>query len=739
MKKYSLFLLLLIGAAGSFAQRVSGTVYELSNGEKRVLPGVNIYWMGTQQGTASDENGKFEIANKDSRHMLVFSFVGYKTDTLHIHEGKNIDVILSENRELGEVKVVQKDHGTYISQIDPIYTEKIGGAELHKAACCNLSESFETNPSVDVSYNDAITGTKQIKMLGLTGLYTSLQTENYPNLRGLATNYGLTYIPGPWMESIQVSKGASSVVNGYESITGQINVEYKKPDNGELLHLNLFGADDGKMEFNANSGIKLSKRVSTGIFLHAENISKKTDHNHDGFLDHPLTEQYHLINRWKYTSGNGYIAQAGVDLLDEERIGGQLDYSKGASQGAGKPYGSFIDNQRASVFFKTGYAWPSAHSKSVGFVSNAAWHKTDAVFGQKNYSADETNLYANLIYTSAFSEHPEHLFTTGFSYYFDRIDQTFLTNKYSHEESVPGLYFEWTHKRGGLYTLMAGIRADFHNLFGTFYTPRFHFRYAPTERLTIRASAGKGYRTANLLAENNYLLFSSRDFSFTDVRMLENAWNFGASVVQKYQLWGRDLSLGAEFYRTSFIDQLVVDTESSGSEIRFYPLNGKSYANSYQLDLKYQPIDGLDLTLAYRGNDVKQTIGGQLLEKPLTSRYKGLFTVNYTTPRKSWMFDYTWQLNGGGRIPQTPGMPAMYQPEKEFAAFTVMNAQVTKYFKNWSVYLGAENLTNFSMNHPVIGAEDPNGPWFDATKIWGPVLGRKIYTGLRYTINKNAH
>lgn len=741
MKKYSLIFILLIWSAVGFAQKINGTVYEFNDGNKQVLPGVNIFWMGTQQGTSSDSNGKFEIVNKNNHHMLVFSFVGYKNDTIHVHDGdgKNLEIILSENRELGEVRVVEKDRGNYISQIDPIYTEKITGAELHKAACCNLSESFETNPSVDVSYSDAVTGSKQIKLLGLTGLYTSLQTENYPNLRGLATNYGLTYIPGPWMESIQVSKGASSVVNGYESITGQINVEYKKPDSGELLHLNVFAADDGKMEFNANSSHRVSDKLSTGIFFHAEDISREIDHNHDGFLDHPLSEQYHFINRWKYSTKQGYIAQAGIDLLTEERIGGQLGYKKGSAQGLGNPYGSFIDNQRASMFFKTGYAWPGQHNKSIGFVSNAAFHNTDAAFGKSNYSADETNLYANLIYSSAFSVQPEHLFTLGASYYYDRMNQTFLAKDYSHQESVPGLYFEWTHKQGGLYTLMAGVRADFHNLFGTFYTPRFHFRYAPSEHLTIRTSAGKGYRTANILAENNYLLSSSRSFRFDEIRMLENAWNFGGSVTQQYQLWGRDFSMGAEFYRTSFIDQLVVDTESSATEILFYPLDGKSYANSYQLDVKYQPFDGLDVTVAYRGNDVKQTIGGQLLEKPLTSRYKGLLTLNYTTPGKSWMFDYTWQLNGGGRIPQTPGAPAMFQPEKEFNSFTVMNAQVTKYFKKWSVYLGAENLTNFSMDHPVIGAEDPNGPWFDATKIWGPVLGRKIYAGLRFTINKNAH
>ncbi len=739
MKKHIFGLFLLLQAGNILAQTVSGRVYGLDDGHKEPLPGVNIIWMGTDHGTATDIDGHFELENKHGHHMLVFSFVGYETDTLHVKQEHNLEVILSENRELGEVTVVEKNHGNYLSKVNPIYTQKINGHELHKAACCNLSESFETNASVDVSYTDAVTGTKQIKLLGLTGLYTSLQTENYPNLRGLATNYGLTYIPGPWMESIQVSKGASSVVNGYESITGQINVEYKKPDTEEKLHLNLFAGDDSKLEFNANAATKVSEHVSTGIFFHAEDISKENDHNHDGFLDHPLTEQYHFINRWKYSGHNGYIAQAGVNLLQEERTGGQAGYREGGLQEVGHPYGSYIDNKRGELFFKTGYAWGEEQNTSFGFVSNAAFHSTDATFGANTYNADEKNIYANLIFASLFSEEPEHHFTTGVSYYYDKIDETLNDADYSHYESVPGIFFEWTHKKGHLYTLMAGIRADFHNLFGTFYTPRFHFRYAPTEHFTLRTSAGKGYRTTNLISENNYLLSSSRSLNFTDEVMQENAWNFGASAVQTIHLFERELSIGAEFYRTSFIDQLVADMENSATEILFYPLDGKSYANSYQVDIKYQPVNGFDLTLAYRGNDVKQTIGGELHEKPLTSRYKGLVTLNYTTAQKNWMFDYTLQLNGGGRIPQTPEAPAVYNQHNEFSSFTVMNAQVTKYFRNWSIYLGGENLTNFTMDHPVIGSEDPYGPWFDATKIWGPVLGRKIYAGIRFTLNKHDH
>ena len=671
--------------------------------------------------------------------MLVFSFVGYTVKVLHIHDTEPIEIVLEPNLEIDEVTVVEKDRGTYLSVINPIQTENIGGAELHKAACCNLAESFETNPSVDVSYSDAVTGAKQIRLLGLEGIYSLLQVENLPNLRGLATNFGLTYIPGPWMESIQVSKGAASVLNGYESIAGQINAEFKKPDSQEKLFLNTFASAHGKFEFNGNTNIKFrGDKLTTGLFIHASDLSKKNDENNDGFLDDPLSKQVQVFNRWKFNNQKGLMAQVGLTFLYEDRLGGQTAFERGMEPATSNPYGINIKTNRFEGFFKTGYVFPDSRI-AIAWLSNFSRHETNSFYGLNEYDATETRFYGSAVLTCDLDMAAYHTLNAGFSFIYDSFAEKLYRNTIERTEQVPGIFAEYTYKPGEKLTYMAGIRVDFNNLFGTFFTPRMHLRYKAGEHITIRASAGKGYRTANVLSENSFLLASARPIQWSDNVFQEKAWNYGIAFIQNYTLLGRDLQINAEYFRTDFQSQLVIDRESSASHFILAPLDGKSYANSIQFDVRWQPVERLDMLLAYRVNDVKQTIGGKLLEKPLTSRYKGLINFNYTTRLKKWMFDYTIQFNGGGRIPRHPveGMELIgISPDYyEFSPYSVMNAQVTKYFRYWNIYIGSENLANFKQQNPVEGAGNPFGQGFDATNVWGPVLGRRIYVGLRFNLN----
>lgn len=740
MRYFGIFLIILLPLF-SISQVLEGTVYGHSEHGPQPLPGVNIYWQNTSRGVASFNDGTFKIKKEQKDHILILSFVGYEQKEIHVHDMTPVEVVLEPNLELGEVEVVHKNRGTYLSKIDAIHTEHIHGAELHKAACCNLAESFETNPSVDVSYSDAVTGAKQIRLLGLEGTYSLLQLENMPNLRGLATNYGLTYIPGPWMESIQVSKGAASVLNGYESISGQINAEYKKPDSQEKLSLNTYAGTSGRMEFNGNGNIRVFKdKLTTGVFFHASDLSKRNDVNDDGFLDEPLARQVQFMNRWKFNNHKGFMAQAGFSLLDESRLGGETAFEKGMTPLVTNPYGINIETSRLEGFFKTG--WVSENEMTaLAWLSNFSRHETNSFYGINHYDAGETRFYGSAVLTRSFDDHGHHSVNTGFSYIYDSFDETLYNIDDIHTEKVPGLFAEYTFKPGHNMVLMAGVRSDFHNLFGTFITPRMHFRYNPNEHLTFRASAGKGYRSANVLSENTYLLASSRPLQWDDDVFFEEAWNYGLAVIQNYHLWNRELQINAEYFRTDFISQLVVDRETSAEYVILSPLDGKSFANSIQLDVRYQPVERLDVLLAYRHNDVQQTIVGELREKPLTSRYKGLITLNYTTNEKKWMFDYTVQFNGGGRIPRYPmeNIEAALLPSDyyEFAPFTVMNAQVTKYFKNWNIYAGAENLADFRQKRPVEGADDPFGEGFDATNVWGPVTGRRVYLGLRFNLDYN--
>lgn len=738
MKLTSLVLLLIFPFI-ALSQVLEGVVYGDDDNGKQPLPGVNIYWEGTNRGVASHDDGTFQIKKRNNDHILIFSFVGYESHKLHVHDLDPLEVILEPNLQLGEVNVVYKDRGTYLSAINPIQTERINGAELHKAACCNLAESFETNPSVDVNYSDAVTGAKQIRLLGLDGIYSLLQIENMPTLRGLATNFGLTFVPGPWMESIQVSKGAASILNGYESIAGQINAEYKKPDSQEKLFINTYAGASGRIEFNGNGNIRVYKdKLSTGLFVSASDLSRRNDENSDGFLDEPLSRQIQVFNRWKYNNHNGFMAQAGLLVLTEDRLGGQMDFERNMLPDVSNPYGIQIDNDRLEGFFKTGYVWPDQRT-ALAWLSNFSRHETRSFYGLNHYDANESRFYGSAVLTRDLNLAGTHTLNTGFSFIYDDFTEGLYNMTFDRTEQVPGIFGEYTFKPNEDLTIMTGVRADFHNIFGSFVTPRMHFRYSPGEHITIRGSAGKGYRTANVISENNYLLASARSLQLADDVFQEEAWNYGLAIVQNYILWERELQINTEFFRTDFQAQLVIDRETSATEIILAPLDGKSFSNSLQFDLRYQPIERLDVLLAYRHNDVQQTIGGVLREKPLISRYKGMANFNYTTNLKKWMFDYTIQFNGGGRIPRYPKEGIEYsilsEDYYEFSPYTVMNAQITKYFRYWNIYLGAENLTGFMQENPIAGADDPFGPEFDAANIWGPVKGRRIYMGLRFMLN----
>jgi outer membrane receptor for ferrienterochelin and colicin len=725
----------------SNAQSLKGVVFGNDEKGKTTLPGVNIYWQGTNRAVVSTDDGSFVIKKGNNQHMLVFSFVGYETKIIHIDNLENLEVVLEPNLELKEVTVIKKDRGTYLSAMETIHTERIGSAELHKAACCNLAESFETNPSVDVNYSDAVTGAKQIRLLGLDGIYSQLQVENLPDLRGLATTFGLTYIPGPWLESIQVSKGASSVVSGYESVAGQINAEIKKPDSEEKLFLNAFANQHGRLEFNANTNLKVYKdMLSTGLLVHASGQSMRNDDNHDGFLDDPLSKQLQISNRWKFTNYKGFMTQAGINILAEDRLGGQVDFEDGMAQSVSNPYGISIKTNRITGYMKSGIVSQDQRT-ALAILTNFTGHNTNSFYGLTNYDASETRFYGSLILTRDLDEKAVHSLNAGVSFMYDNFSESLYNINLDRVENVPGVFAEYTLKPIENLTLMTGIRADSHNMFGTFVTPRMHVRYKMNHHITLRANAGKGYRTANIVTENNYLLASYRQLKWQDKNMQEEAWNYGVSLVQDYILWGRELQINTEFFRTDFQSQLVVDRESSTDFVILAPLAGKSYANSLQFDLRYQPVERLDVLLAYRLNDTKQTIGGELKEVPLNSRYKGLITLNYSTNLKKWMFDYTAQFNGGGRIPRPyeewQNLADISGDYFEFQPYTVMNAQVTKYFRYWNIYLGAENLTNFKQPNPIEGADNPYSQGFDATNIWGPVVGRKIYMGVRFLLNYN--
>ena len=649
--------------------------------------------------------------------LLMLALKGYShTDTA------SLDSIFKDE-ELKEVKVVARKAGTsrLAGAVNGIAVNK---DELFKAACCNLGESFTTNPSVDVAYNDATTGARQIKLLGLSGTYVQMLTENLPNFRGAAIPYALGYVPGPWMKGIQVSKGSASVKNGYESITGQINVDYLQPEDEQQVEVNLFGDTKSRIEANADANVHLSDKWATEILLHHENILKNHDDNGDGFYDMPGREQYNVLNRWVY-KGKNYIFHGGLGALKEIRTSGQ-DTEHVHSDDI---YRIKLHTNRYEGYMKHAFILNHEHGTNIAFMSSASMHQLDAQYGNKFYDLNEKNLYGSLMFETNFST--QHNLSLGLSFNHDYLGQNLGKNE---KETTPGAYAQYTYTLGTKLTAMAGVRFDHSSLYGNFFTPRFHVKYSPIDAISIRLSAGKGYRTVFALAEYNYLLSSGRNLNISKDLKQEEAWNYGLSTAFYIPMFGKTLKLNAEYYYTDFKNQAVVDYESDKDLISIYNLMGKSYSHTFQIDASYPLLKGLEITAAYRLNDVKCTYdyGKTLKEKPLTSKYKALFTASYKTPLGLWQFDATVQLNGGGRNPEPYQLADGSQSwSPRFRSFEQVSAQVTRWFRHWSIYVGGENLTGFKQKIPIYGAGNPWGSDFEPTLVWGPVEGRMFYAGVR--------
>ncbi|GAB4013540.1 TonB-dependent receptor [Spirosoma migulaei] len=717
---------------------IRGSVSELVNGKQIPLVGATVQWVNTSVGTITDAEGHFQLSLQPAYTRLIVSYVGYQTDTLTVTNPTGaVTVTLRSTRTLQEVTV--SGAPGQLDRINPIQTEFINQRTLAKAACCNLSESFETNASVSVSYSDAVTGSKQIQFLGLGGQYVQTNVENIPTVRGLATTFGLNYIPGTWITSIDVGKGAGSVVNGYESMSGQMNVELQKPDDKQTLFINAYANSFGRIEGNVNWSKALSKKWSMGVLGHASTLRTEIDQNNDGFRDLPLYTQINAINRYKYTSDR-YMAQFGIKVLYEDRDGGQLS-KFGASR-----YSFLNTTKRLEFFSKTAKLYPEKPYKGLGLILNGVHHEQTAHFGFAPYEGQQQTFYANLIYQSIIGT-TNNSFKAGLSYLLDDYREQYRAIGTARTESVPGAFVEYTYTYPEKLTLVLGGRLDFHNLFGTQFTPRAHLKYNLSQAITVRASAGRGFRAANPFAENFGYLVSSRAVFLNKALQAESSWNYGLSITNDFELLGKKASFVVDYHRTDFQNQLIVDIEHPG-ELYFYNLTdsgnkGRSFANSFQAELNVQPAKRFEVKAAYRFFDVEQSMGGpfgeeRLLPKMMVSRDRILLNAGYALPFDKWKFDATLQWNGPRRIPylREGYVHSSYQnmPTEEAPGFYNLNAQISRAFRSgWEIYLGGENLTGFRQLNPIVAANDPFGARFDAgSQVWGPITGRMVYVGFRF-------
>ena len=725
--------------------KVRGKVIEISTeGKEQPLIGANIYWLGTTIGTTSDANGDFSIITSENSGRLIVSFVGFISDTLQINDNSFAKIILKkESFETGEVEVTARQKSTFVQFKGIENSNIITKRELQKAACCDLSESFETNASIDVSVTDAITGTKQIEMLGLSGIYTYTSMESLPFLRGLISNAGLNFIPGTWIKSINVSKGIGSVVNGFESITGQIDVGLAKPfsPDQEKLNLNIYGNLDKRFEVNMNYRAGLSKKISTVTLLHASTRQHEFDINKDNFMDLPRFSTFNIMQRWKYSSGEGFESQFGFQFVKDKKEGGTL---KNLSQN--NPLNSYLytlNQDQFNIHGKIGYVFTDSEYKSFGFQWSLTRYNNESDFGNRLYSGEQKSGYFNFIYQSLFFD-KIHKFRTGLSYLYDDYDETFQQIIYMRTEKIPGIFFEYTYLPNELFSFVAGIRSDFHNEYGTMISPRFHLRYSPNEDWIIRAVAGKGFRTSNIFVEYSRVFTSSRRLNIQSNNNFgygldqESAWNYGINITHYFLYDWREATLSIDLYRTDFSNIVIADQDTNPGEINFYSVENGAYSNSFQAELNMELFERFDFRLAYRYLDVRNKINNQWQQKSLMSKHRALVNLAYTTEPENetaMAYDFTLQWFGNKRIPSTGSNPDEFKRSSTSPSFILVNAQVTRaFFKDFDVYLGIENMFDFRQDNPIIDPGNPSSGYFDASLIWGPVSGRMIYSGLRYNL-----
>ena len=694
------------------------------------------------------QNGFSAVANipdSMSRHIILTLYI-LLSASVCVAQTDSTDVI--GNRQIGEVTVTARRVGTVKSR-GLMNATTVTGDELFRAACCNLGESFTTNPSVDVSYADAATGARQIRLLGLAGTYVQMMAENIPDYRGAAANYALGYIAGPWMESIQISKGTANVKSGYEGMTGQINVTFKFPEADELTDLNIYGNTMGKMDINAGRNIHLDRngRAAANLLLHFEENFSSHDGNDDGFIDEARVRQFNIRNAWVYKSSS-YIMHTYLNALWEKRRGGQSEHGMNMDADGMNRWTSTIETARYNIATKNAFILDSDHNTNIALILSATMHRTDAVYGMKSYGVNQKNVYASLMMETEFTS--VHSLSAGASFNHDyygqglRLPQITDSSEWtgtvssanigSERENTAGLYAQYTLNIDDKIVAMAGIRADHSNVYGSFVTPRMHIKWSPTGIITVRASIGKGYRTAHAMAENSHLLASGRQLVVGDLAQ-EEAWNYGLSTSLYIPLFGKTLNVNAEYYYTDFESQVVADYDADPQVINIHSVDGESYSRAWQIDLSYPLTDGLTLTAAYRRTDVYAVYDGRNMEKPLTNKWKGLLTASFKTPLGLWQIDATLQLNGPGRLP-TPATAADGTPmwASGYHSFEQLSAQVTRWFRHFSIYIGGENLTGVKQHNPIINAASPWSTAFEPTLTWGPVKGAMAYAGIRIKI-----
>ena len=736
MKKYSKYLIIFLFPSLIFCQEIiSGKILFSSDNKDYPIEGANIYWLNSSSGTVTGQDGKFSIEKMQNNSELVISYIGFVNDTIKVTDQKYLDHYMKvDDNDLDEVTVVKKKNPTQRIYSMAQNVVLISEQELLKAACCNLSESFETNPAVDVNHTDALTGSKKIEMLGLKSPYILITEENIPMVRGASQAFGLSFTPGTWVESIQVTKGMGSVVNGFESIAGQINAELKKPLNDIPLFLNGFYGFDGRLEMNAHLNEKVSEKLTTTFFLHHNRRDKINDKNNDGFLDKPLQDQNNFLNKWQYTDAiNGIVSFFNIRYLDDEKIFG-MNNNESRNVWNGE-----ISTKRFDSSFKLGYVNPNLPFQSLGLQLSYSSHDQNSVYGFRNYDINQDSFFSNIVYNSIITN-TQNKIKFGLNFTSDAYDEILNRRDISRKDNSFGGFFEYSFDNFNNLNLVAGLRYDNHNNMGSFFTPRFHIRYTPLDRFTVKASYGQGRKIANIFAENQQMFYSNRSIEIIESEPgnstyglnPEKATNYGLSLDKGFNLFGGQGNFIIDYFKTDFDDKVIIDFEYPGIVQIYNATDKKSYYQSFQAEIIYS-LNRFNMTTAYKNYDVQISYNDGVKSKPLQPSEIFFLNIGYESQNnngKLWKYDFTLNRVGKQRLMRNPRDSSSYTNKHTF-----INAQITKVFsEKFEIYAGGENLLNYKQENPIIFSEDPSNSLFDASVIHGPIFGTSFYVGFRFKV-----
>ena len=740
MKTYYLIILSFCCITNIVNAQIKGLIQGADGSQKKPIYGAKIKLLQAKTGTVSREDGTFELVlPKELPDTLVISAFGYNPDTLIVSKKDRftaLNILLYSDKLLPEILIEYRKNGHSISRLKTLHVEELTAIELRKAACCNLSESFETNASVDVNITDAVSGAKKIQMMGLDGVYTQIQMENIPYLRGLESAFGLSSLSGTWIESIQITKGTGNVVNGYESMAGLVNLELKKPDEMEKIYLNVYQNIFGRSEFNFNKGIILNPKWSTGFLGHVSSTYGNIDRNKDAFRDLPTGDNTAFMNRWAY-KGKKMEAQFGINFYRDRKVGGQTSFFRNEeNQVDTVNYGVLINSKHIDIYGKTGF-FGKRPMQSLGIVYNIKHQEIDGFFGLKNFSGLEKRGYINVIYDDIIGT-SDHTIKIGTSFVAIDISQKADTLSQKRMELVPGIFAEYTYT-GRRLTGVFGSRYDYHSIFGEQFSPRVHLKYLLSEMTDLRFTAGKGWRVPNFIIDNISLLASSKQWIAPSETKPEISWNIGGSLVHEMKIFERKASISLDFYHTRFENQLIVDRDDAINAIVFSNLKNSSFSNSFQTEFSFSLIKNLDIRLAYKFLDVEAKYGNEMRQQVMIPRQRGFVNIAYITRNKRWEYDFTCSVFSPSRLPiqRDFSNDTLLISDMKSPIYAMINAQITHIYKKFDFYLGGENLTNSTQKNPIIDAANPFGSKFDATNIYMPITGINIYVGIRYAIAKN--